>query len=359
MDSRVQNLAKTLVHYSLEVQSGQVVEVSGVSVAEPLFVAIYEELIKAGAFPELQMQPDAVQEIFFQEGCDAHFDTLTAYKKASAEHMDATIRVIASENTRALSGVDPQKQARLTKALRPWKDVLLKKPWVLTLFPCPAFAQDAEMSLHDFEEFVYHATFSDETNPISCWRELALMQDALIRKLEGAEEVRIVGQDTDITMSVKDRLFINSAGTRNMPSGEIFTSPIENSAEGVIKYDYPVCNGGREIEGIRLVFRKGEVVEATAEKNEAYLLEMLDMDPGARRLGELGIGTNRNIQRFIKNILFDEKIGGSIHLAVGASYAEAGGKNESALHWDMIKDLRLGGAIYVDGRLFQKDGVFC
>ncbi len=358
MDKRIIRLAHTLVHYSLKTQPGHTVEVSGFSDAEPLFIALYEELLLAGAFPELRMIPECTQEIFFKQANNRQLETLPPYRLANAKYMDTSIRIISSSNTRALSGINPKKQAQHTTTLRPWKERLLKKPWVLTLFPTAAFAQDAEMSLTEFTDFVYHATFSDDKNPIKRWNELAARQEKLIARLRGANSIRIVGPDTDLSLSVKGRLFINSAGTCNMPSGEIFTSPVDDSAEGFIQYDYPVCHGGREIDGIRLVFRKGKVVEASAEKNETFLLEMLNMDAGARRLGELGIGTNRNIQRFIKNILFDEKIGGSIHLAVGAAYPEAGGKNKSALHWDMIKDLRKGGALYVDGKVFQQDGRF-
>ena len=246
----------------------------------------------------------------------------------------------------------------MAKASRPLKNKLLKKKWTLTLFPTEAYAQDAEMSLRDFEDFVYGATFSDEDDPVKAWQDLKKRQDGLISKLEGAKEVQIIGPGTDLWMSIAGRTFINSAGTHNMPSGEVFTGPVEDSAEGVIAYDYPVVNQGREIDGIRLVFEKGKVVEATATKNQDFLLKMLDMDPGARRLGELGIGTNFKIQRFIKTILFDEKIGGTIHLALGASYAETGGKNSSGLHWDMIKDLRKGGELRIDGKAIQKDGKF-
>jgi aminopeptidase len=234
----------------------------------------------------------------------------------------------------------------------------MKKPWTLTLFPTSAFAQDADMSLTEFEDFVYSATFADQDRPVAKWRALERRQEKMIAALKGADEVHIVGPDTDLTLSVKGRTFINSAGTNNMPSGEIFTGPVETSAEGYIKYDFPVCHAGREIDGIRLVFRKGKVVEASATKNEKFLLSMLDIDRGARRLGELGIGTNFGIDRFVRNILFDEKIGGTIHLALGKSYEETGGRNESALHWDMIKDLRKGGALYVDGEVIQKDGKF-
>jgi aminopeptidase len=254
--------------------------------------------------------------------------------------------------------LDPSLQARMAKASRPLKNKLLKKKWTLTLFPTHAYAQDAEMSLSDFEDFVYSATFSDEDKPVKAWESLKRKQDKLISKLEGAEQVEVIGPGTQLTMSIKGRTFINSAGTHNMPSGEVFTGPVEDSVEGEIQYDYPVVNQGREIDGIRLVFRKGKVVDASATKNEDFLLRMLEMDPGAKRIGELGIGTNFKIQRFIKTILFDEKIGGTVHLALGASYPETGGKNKSALHWDMIKDLRKGGELRVDGKVIQKDGQF-
>ncbi|NCD32958.1 MAG: aminopeptidase [Spartobacteria bacterium] len=358
MDLRIKKLGRILAEYSLNVQKGEVVEISGNAVAEPLFVAAYEAILARGAFPEARMTPEGCTEAFFTKGMETHFSTLTAYQRGLVNNVDKTVRIIATRNTRALSAVDPAKQAQWQKTIHPVRKILLKKPWVLTLFPTEAFAQDAEMSLQDFEDFVYHAVFADEEDPIACWKQLADHQSELIARLKGASQVRIVGPETDISMSVKGRTFINSAGTHNMPSGEIFTSPVEASVEGHICYDYPVCHAGREIHGIRLVFQKGQIVEATADKNQDYLLQMLDMDPGARRLGELGIGTNMNIQQFTKNILFDEKIGGSIHLAVGDAFPEAGGKNKSALHWDMIKDLRRGGAIYVDGKVFQKDGTF-
>jgi len=272
--------------------------------------------------------------------------------------MDATIRIASEGNTRELSNVEPGKQTLMARTMKPVSDIVRKKPWVVTLFPTSAYAQDAEMSLGDFEDFVYAAMFADEDDPVAAWKSLRKRQDKLIASLAGAKDVRIVGRGTDIRLSVRNRRFLNSDGHRNMPSGEIFTGPVENSAEGFIEYDYPVCSAGREIDGIRLVFRKGLVVEATASKNQDFLRAMLKADAGASRLGELGIGTNVRIQRFIKNILFDEKIGGTIHLALGQSYAETGGKNMSAIHWDMIKDLRKGGVIFVDGKVFQKDGKF-
>jgi aminopeptidase len=357
-DPRVINLARTLVHYSIKAKSRETISISGNVVAESLVQATYEELLRKGVYPVVQMTPDRATDAFFQLGKKHHFNEIPAYQKNLIRHLDGTIRIISDTNTRALSGVDPRKQQMLSKASKPVREQMLKKKWVLTLFPTAAFAQDAEMNLGEFEDFVYAATFSNEKDPVKAWRALAAKQDRLIRKLRGADEIRIEGSETDLRMSVKGRRFVNSAGTHNMPSGEVFTGPVESSVEGRIHYDFPVCVQGREVDGIRLVFRKGRVVEATAEKNNPYLNAMLDQDPGARRLGELGIGTNRQIQRFTKNILFDEKIGGTVHLALGQSYAETGGKNRSALHWDMIKDLRKGGRITVDGKLFQKDGKF-
>jgi aminopeptidase len=358
IDSRIQQHARLLVRYSVEAGSREIFTVDGATEAEPLIVALHEELLKAGAYAAVRMTPERCVENLMQFGKDHHYDTVSKLDKAVVKNVDGTIRIMASSNTRALSRTDPKKQARLSKATHPLRETLLKKKWVLTLHPTAAYAQDADMSLSDFEDFVYSALMSDRDDAVRAWKEQQKKQAGLIRQVRNADQFRIVGPDTDLTLSIKGRTFINSCGKHNMPCGEIFTGPVETSAEGFIRYDFPVVHGGREIDGIRLVFRQGKVVEASAEKNEAFLLNMLDMDPGARRLGELGIGTHYGIQRFIKNILFDEKIGGTVHLALGASYPETGGVNKSALHWDMIKDLRKGGALYVDGKLFQKDGTF-
>ena len=358
MDSRIRKLAQTLSSYCLAAQPREVFAINAQTAAAPLVEALHEELIKAGAWPLIRMVPDGTAEAIYAHGHPHHFDEVSPADRAIAKTLAGTAFLYSSRNTRALSAVDPGLQARQAKAARPLKKSLLQKKWTLALFPTEAYAQDAEMSLHDFEDFVYGATFSDEADPVRAWNNLKTKQDKLIGKLEGAKTVRIVGPGTDLKFSVAGRTFINSPGIHNMPSGEVFTGPVEDSAEGEIAYDFPVVNQGREIDGIRLVFRKGKVVEAHASKNEDFLLRMLDMDPGARRLGELGIGTNFKIQRFIKNILFDEKIGGTVHLALGASYPETGGKNQSGLHWDMIKDLRKGGELHIDGKCVQKDGKF-
>ena len=355
-DPRLTSLAGILARYCVDARSAETIGVTAPAAAAPLVLAVYEELMRCGAFPALRMQPDGTTEAFYRCGRKEHFARVPPFARAFARTIDKSIDILADSNTRALTGVDPQKIVQLSKTMRPVQAILRRKPWVLTLFPTPAYAQDAEMSLREYEDFVYGAMFADEPDPVAAWRAVHREQARLIRRLAGADAIRIVGPGTDLRLSVKGRTFVNSDGRRNMPSGEVFTGPIENSAEGVIEYDFPVCHRGKEVDGVRLVFRKGLIVEASAKKNQAFLLSMLDSDPGARRLGELGIGTNRRIQRFTRSILFDEKIGGTVHLAVGKSYPETGGVNQSAVHWDMIKDLRRGGALYVNGKLLQKDG---
>lgn len=357
-DERVEKLAKLLVRYCVDAQSEEIIAVNTTTEALPLVEELHDELLRVGARPLFKLSTSRMQEGLYQFGKPHHFDSVSQLDRDTARHIAGSMRIEASANTRTLSAVDPKKQVRLTKATKPLREKIIRKKWVVSLFPTEGLAQDADMSLREFENFVYSATFVDQPQPIRAWKALGRKQTKLIQKLEGADEVHITGPGTDLKLSVRNRTFINSAGTHNMPSGEVFTGPVEKSVEGYIEYDYPVCHGGREIEGIRLVFKEGKVVEATADKNQAFLRSMLDLDSGARYLGELGIGTNYGIQRFSKNILYDEKIGGTVHLAVGQSYEETGGRNKSALHWDMIKDLRKGGTLYIDGKVFQKDGKF-
>ncbi|HHH83545.1 MAG TPA: aminopeptidase, partial [Chloroflexi bacterium] len=230
--------------------------------------------------------------------------------------------------------------------------------WVMTLFPTDAYAQDAEMSLEEFESYVFSTTYSDTEDPIAAWCKIHDEQQRLVDWLDGKKQLSVKGPHVDLELSIEGRKFINSDGTHNMPSGEIYTSPVEDSVNGWIRFSYPAIRQAREVEGIELTFEAGRVVKATAQKNEAFLQSMLDTDEGARYLGEFAIGTNKRIDRFIKNILFDEKIGGTIHMAVGFGFPEAGGKNESAIHWDMICDMREGGQIFADGELFYESGEF-
>jgi aminopeptidase len=230
--------------------------------------------------------------------------------------------------------------------------------WVGSQYPCAAYAQEADMSLREFENFVYAATFADQEDPVAKWQEFHRMQHELIQWLEGKDQVVVRGPNIDLRLSIKDRSFVNADGKKNLPDGEIFTGPVEDSVSGWVRFTYPALRGGMEVDGVTFHFEEGKVANATAKKNEAYLLTQLDSDEGARYLGEFAIGTNYGIKRFTKNILFDEKIGGTIHMAVGIGYPETGSKNKSAIHWDFICDMREDSEILVDGDLFYKNGEF-
>ncbi|MFO7871304.1 MAG: aminopeptidase [Kiritimatiellia bacterium] len=357
-DPRIRNLARVLVRYCVSASRGQCVGISGGTESESLIVAVYEELLRCGAFPVIRMTPDAVMDSFYTLAREYHLKTLSPYERAFSRVVDSTINILSSGNTKSLSGTVPRKQMRMARLMKPVWNTLRKKPWVLTLYPTRAYAQDAEMSLREFEDFVFAAAFADRRDPIGAWRRLGKRQERLIAGLRGAGNIRIEAPDTDLNLSVKGRKFVNSDGHNNMPSGEIFAAPLESSAEGHITFDLPSCRYGREIAGVRLTFRKGAVVNASAEKNEKFLKTMLKTDRGAQRLGEIGIGTNYSINKCTRNILFDEKTGGTVHLALGKSPSGTGGRNSSAIHWDLIKDLRKGGSIKVDGRKFQRDGKF-
>jgi aminopeptidase len=271
---------------------------------------------------------------------------------------------MASLNTRELSGVDPKKQARVQRARKPIMETSMRRAaedsyrWALTLFPTNAYAGEAGMSLPAYEDFYYAACLAVNGDPVSAWERQSEETRRLAEWIEGREEVRIQAEGTDVTLNVAGRHWIASAGKHNMPDGEFFTGPVEDSANGTIGFSFPASYAGRTVSGVRLRFEDGKVVEATADQGEDFLQEMLDADDGARRLGELGIGTNFGIATGTREILLDEKIGGTIHMAVGMSYPETGGENNSAVHWDMVCDLRQGGSITVDGAELQRDGRF-
>ncbi|CAN0394184.1 unnamed protein product, partial [Phaeothamnion confervicola] len=277
---------------------------------------------------------------------------------------DVTITVRAETNTKRLSAVDPTRQSRFQQARTGLMASSMTRAaagrldWTLTLYPTDAFAQDADMETEAYTDFVLAAMKLDRDDPVAAWRALHDEQQRLIDWLAGKREIHLTGPDTDLVVNVEDRVWMNSDGKRNFPSGEIFTGPVEDSAHGHIRFSYPVVTGGREIQDIRLRFENGKVVDASAARNEDYLIRTLDTDPGARILGEFAFGTNFDIQRFSKNILFDEKIGGTVHMAVGAGYPETGSVNTSAVHWDMICDLRQGGEVTVDGEPFLVEGRF-
>ncbi len=358
-DERLGKLARLLVEYSIGAGEGDQVVVSGGVAAEPLIKEVYRRLLGVGAVPIPQVALPGVQEIFFQHAKDHHYEKTPPVLRALYEGADAFISIMAPKNTKALAAVDPKKQQALGKRDKALQEIVLGKDrWALTLFPTDALAQESEMSLEGYEEFVFAAMALDEDDPVRYWREKAGEQGRLIERLEKADEIRMTGPGTDLTLSVKGRKFLNGDGKKNMPCGEVFTGPVEDSAEGEVFFGIPVAVGGREVSGVRLRFEGGKVVESSAEKGQEYLNAMLDADEGSRYLGELGIGTNYGIPRATKNILFDEKLGGTVHLAVGRSYAETGGTNDSSVHWDLICDLREGGELYADGELLQKSGEF-
>jgi aminopeptidase len=355
VDPRVESMAGILVDFCTEVKEGEVVQIKAFSdVAKPLLVEIYRRAVRKGAKEIItHIELEEFREIFIGEASEEQLARLPSLRMYEAEHTDVYISILAPLNTKQLSGMDPGRVAKWRTGDAPVRAYLTDNTrWVLTLYPTPSAAQDAAMSITDFEDFVFGAVDVD-------WQQLAQEQQRLTDIFQRGSEVVIKSDDTDLKMGVKGRTFISAAGKLNMPDGEIFTGPIEDSVEGYISYTYPAifpAFGGQEVEGIRLWFEQGRVVKATATKGEEYLLALLDMDQGARYVGELGLGNNYQIDRFIKNILFDEKIGGTVHLAVGRGYPQTGSKNESGLHWDMIKDLRDGGEIYLDGTVVQKDG---
>ena len=352
-DTRRKKLATILINHSLKIKRGDRVLITASSeLAKPLVLDVFEEVLRSGGHPTTSVNLEETQAIFFNLATKAQLEDFPHARHYEAKNLDCVVNIAAPRNKRSLSKADPKKLAARSKVLSPIRDLIVgKKRWVICNYPTDALAQEADMNLAEYEDFLYNATNID-------WSRARTMGMKLKRVIDRGKTVRIVGRDTDLTLSIKGRKGIPCTGEYNMPDGETFCSPIENSAEGRIFYEFPAIYQGREVTGIRLVFKKGKVVEAHADKNQAFLHTMLDTDRGARYLGELGIGFNYGIKKFTSDILFDEKIGGTVHLAVGKSYEEAGGKNKSAIHWDMIKDLRGGGALYIDDLVVQKNGKF-
>jgi aminopeptidase len=363
-DPRTQKLASILVNYSTQIRPGDWVAISGHALALPLVNEVVREVLRAGGHPTVNLSADEIEETILRESSAEQLAWLSPFERLVPERADATIGIRAASNTRALTGVDPGQQRAFNQARHDLSRLRLQRAaegklrWVGTQFPCPAYAQEADMSLSEYEDFVYAATFADQPDPIACWRGVHDTQQRLVDWLKGRKQVAARGPNIDLTLSIEGRAFINSDGRNNMPSGEIFTGPVEDSAEGWVKFSYPAIRGGMEVEGVELEFKQGKVVAARARKNEAYLISQLDSDTGARYLGEFAIGTNYGITRFTKSILFDEKIGGTLHMAVGAGYPQTGSVNQSSIHWDFICDMRKDSEVLVDGELFYKDGQF-
>jgi aminopeptidase len=335
----------------VKARKGEIVRISCGELARPLALEVFREVLRAGAHPLLSVGFEEAGRIFFEEASDRQIAHLPPTKLYEARKIDADIVILAPGNTRSLSHIPPKRLADRRKAAKPVSEVILRRVrWVLTNFPTEALAQETDRSLPEYEKLYYRAVDQD-------WGAMGKMFRRAKGILEKSASVRIVGEDTDLSFSIRGRKAIPCAGEYNMPDGEIFTAPVESSTDGTIRYEFPAIYGGREVSGIRLTFRKGKVVDASADKNEPILKEMLAADPGARVLGEFGIGANAGVTSFTRDILLDEKMGGTIHLAIGRSYAESGGRNDSAVHWDMIKDLRSKGELYLDGRPVLRTGV--
>lgn len=363
-DPRVERLAKLLVEYCVEVEPGQNVIVGGSSLAAPLLEATYRQVIRSGGHPLLIVQDDVYQEILLKEGSDEQLQHISGPVKLITETFDSRIGIRGASNTRSLSSINPQRIQVMQASRKELMATSMRRTaegefkWVGTLFPTQAYAQEADMSLSDYEDFVYGACFVDKQDPVAEWKKMSRMQQKLVDWLEGKQNLRIQGSNIDMSMSIAGRTFINSDGKRNMPSGEIFTGPVEDSVHGWVRFTYPAIVTGREVDGVELRFKDGKVVEASAKKNEEFLLSTLDTDDGARYLGEFAMGTNDGIDRFTKSILYDEKIGGTVHMALGMGYPQTGSKNQSSIHWDMICDMRNGGKIWIDDELFYDAGKF-
>lgn len=371
-DPRITNLAKTLVNYSTEVKEKDLVAIIAQPPATPLIQEVFREVIRAGAYPYLLPYSlpvpvagfEGLDQIFLEEANEDQLQHQDRFWKMVNEDFDVRIFIKSQFNTRSLSSIEPQIMRIRRQA---YKDIFntyfdrmtsgsLRR--VSTLYPTQAYAQDAEMSLKDFENYVYSTTFSDKEDPKAEWKKVHDQQQRLVDWLKGKKAVQVKGPNVDLTLSIEERVFINSDGKQNMPSGEIFTGPVEDSATGWVRFTHPAISSGREVEGVELHFEGGKVVKASAAKNEEFLITMLNTDEGSQYLGEFAIGTNYKIDRFIKNILFDEKIGGTIHMALGQGYPITGSLNKSAIHWDMICDMRDGGQIFIDNQLFYESGEF-
>ena len=363
-DPRIQKLADVLVNYSVAVRPGDHVMIQAGAVAESMIRAIYAEVLRAGGHPLLRVSIPGPDELLYKLGSDEQIQHVPEPIKHVMETYEVIISLMSSINPKALSGVDPAKIVLASQAKQDLFATMMRRSadgslrWVGALFPTHAYAQEAEMSLEDYEDFVYHACLPDMDDPIGYWKGVATAQQRLVDWLSGRSSLRVEGPDVDLRMSIAGRSFVNCCGQRNMPDGEIFTGPVEDTVEGHVRFSYPTVYQGRKLEGVHLWFEKGRVVKAEADKGDDFLQKTIDTDDGSRYVGEFAIGTNHGISRATGNTLFDEKIGGSFHMALGAGMPETGSLNRSSIHWDMVCDLSAGGRIVVDDALVYENGRF-
>lgn len=364
-DQRLERLAHILVNYSVAVKPGELVRISGSTVSEALVIELYREVLAAGGQPYIRMYSEMCEELLFRLGTDEQIAFISPLAYQELEALDCSITLWGEQNTRALTSVDPARQALASKARAPLHQAFTKRVAagglrrVGTEFPTQAGAQEAEMSLREWEDFVLGAGFVEAADPVALWQEIGQRQQIMCDRLEQGRELRFTTPNgTDLSMAITGRRWLNADGHVNFPDGEVYSGPLEDSTSGIFCTSYPAVFEGHEVTGIRLKFDAGRVVEASADKGEDFLVSMLDQDEGARVLGEVAFGTNYAVTQSTRNLLFDEKIGGTFHVALGSSYPESGGVNESGLHWDLVCNLREGGTVALDGETICVDGRF-
>jgi aminopeptidase len=365
-DPRIINLAKILVDHSIRVQPDDRVLIEATTAAESLVAALYVLILKRGGYPHLDLTFKDQDELFFAHAGEAQLDFIPTFRKLAYDTFEARVRINSSTNPQALKDVDPARLSRYQKTTAPILHAQMSRgaagefKWVSTLYPTPGLAAEAGMSIEEYRDFVFHACHADATSPdpLETWGAVEHDQQRIIDLFEGHDQVILRGPHVDLSLSIKGRTFMNAFGRNNMPDGEVYTGPVENSLNGWVHYTYPSIYQGQIVEDIQLKFEQGKVVQASARHNQDFLLRNLDADAGARYVGEFAIGTNFGITRATHNTLFDEKIGGSFHMALGAGYPETGSLNKSVIHWDMVCDLKTDSVILVDGEVIFRDGKF-
>lgn len=363
-DIRLEKLANLLVNYSTKVKKGDTVYIEGDEAAIPYIIEVAKAAIKNGANVNYIVGISEINEYLLKYGTDEQLDYPSQLSGKCIREADVRLTSWGSNNTRATANIAPNRLKRRSLANKENSEIYFDRTakgelrWCGTQFPTNSSAQEADMSLSEYEDFVYGAGLIDKDDPIAEWEKISKNQQRWVDYLNTKKTLHIISKGTDITVNFEGRKWINCDGRQNFPDGEIFTSPVENGVNGHITFSFPGIYNGKLIENIYLEVENGKIVKATASKGEELLLTCLDTDEGSRYFGEVAIGTNYGIKKFTKNMLFDEKIGGTIHMAAGASLGEAGGVNKSAIHWDMLCDMRDGGEIYADGELFYKDGQF-
>jgi len=364
IDARLKKLAALLIDHSLKIKKNDLFLITGSHYAAPLIKEVYKQAIVKGAHPFIRIGLDGLAETYYKFATTNQLKFVSPISRFEIEQIDAKLGIISPENTKSMTNIDPKKQVIASVANKEIHEIFLKRAakknlrWCLTQFPTNAAAQDAEMSLEEYENFIFKAAHVDNRNPLEYWKKMYREQEKIRKLLTSKKRLHILAKDTDLELSVTQRKWINCYGKENFPDGEVFTGPIENSAEGYISYSFPASHGGRTVNDIQLWFSKGKVTKARASKGEKFLTSMIKMDQGSNRIGEFAFGLNYGIIKYTLNTLFDEKIGGTIHIALGSGYPESGSKNKSSLHWDMMCDLRKDGEVYADNELIYKNGKF-